>query len=193
MDSIERAKRIIRAIIADSQVPEDPRHAENTLVWVLRRDPSSDQALHIAALAHDMDRAVEPQKVHRSDFEDYDAFKTAHASNGAKILQAILDECGVARSIADEACRLVAFHEVGGDDRSDLLKDADSISYFEVSMPLYYQREGWEETKRRCVWGYRRLSARMKEIAQAIAYEDKDLTRLLKEAIQEASYRRNVG
>jgi len=187
MDSIERAKRRIRAIIADSQVPEDSRHAENTLVWVLRLDPRSDQALQIAALAHDMDRAVEPQKVHRSDFEGYDAFKTAHASNGAKILQAILDECGVARSIADEVCRLVAFHEVGGDDRSDLLKDADSISFFEVSMPLYYQREGWEETKRRCVWGYRRLSARMKEIAQAIAYEDKDLTRLLKEAIQEAS------
>jgi hypothetical protein len=53
-------------------------------------------------------------------------------------------------------------------------------------MPLYYEREGWEETKRRCIWGYRRLSARMKEIAKDITYEDKALTRLLKEAIREA-------
>ena len=69
---------------------------------------------------------------------------------------------------------------------SDLLKDADSLSFFEVNMPLYYQREGWEETKRRCIWGYGRLSARMEEVAKRITYEDEGLTRLLKEAIREA-------
>jgi hypothetical protein len=167
-------------------VPEDSCHAENTVEWLLRLDPKADQALQIAALAHDIDRAVEGRKVRRSDYEDYDAFKAAHAWNGAKILRAILDECGVTKSIADEAGRLVTLHEIGGDNRSDLLKDADSISYFEVNMPLYYQREGWEETKRRCIWGYRRISARMKKIAKSITYEDEILTRLLNEAIREA-------
>lgn len=186
MDSIECAKRKIRAIIAGSKVPEDPRHAENTLEWLLRLNPKTDQALQIAALAHDIDRAVEVRKVHRSEYEDYDAFKAAHVGNGAKILREILDECDVAKSTADEACRLVKLHEVGGDPRSDLLKDADSISFFEVNMPLYYQREGWEETKRRCIWGYRCLSPRMKKIAKSITYEDEGLTRLLKEAIREA-------
>jgi hypothetical protein len=167
-------------------VPEDPRHAENVLEWLLKLDPKAGHALQIAALAHDIDRAVEARKVRRSDYTDYDTFKTAHARNGAKILRAILDECGVAESTADEACRLVTLHEVGGDPRSDLLKDADSISFFETNMPLYYQRHGWEETKRRCIWGYRRLSARMKRIAQSMTYEQKVLTRLLKEAIREA-------
>lgn len=168
-----------------SKVPEDSHHAENTLEWLLRLDSKADQALQIAALAHDIDRAVEDRKVRRSDYDDYDTFKAAHARNGAKILREILDECGVARSIVDEACRLVKLHEVGGDPRSDLLKDADSISYFDVNMPLYYQREGWEETKRRCVWGYRRLSGRMKKIAESITYNDKELTHHLKEAIRE--------
>ncbi len=186
MDSLECAERKIRAIIATSKVPEDPRHAENTLEWLLRLDPKADQALQIAALAHDIDRAVETQKVRRADYDDYDAFKAAHARNGAKILRAILDECGAAKSMVDEACRLVTFHETGHDARADLLKDADAISYFAVNMPLYYEREGWEETKRRCIWGYRRLSARMKKIAKDITYEDETLTRLLKEAIQEA-------
>ena len=185
MDSIDCAKQNIRTIISDSSVPEDPIHAENTLEWLLKLDPEADQALQIAALAHDIDRAVEAQKVRRADFSDYNAFKAAHAHNGAGILRAILNRCGVARSIADEACRLVTLHEVGGDPRSDLLKDADSISYFEVNMPLYYQREGREETIRRCNWGYWRLSARMKEVVKTITYEDESITRLLKEVICE--------
>ena len=183
MDSIESATRKIREVIAASKVPEDPLHADNTLEWLSRFDPTAGPSLKIAALAHDIDRAIEERKVHRSNFDDYDVFKAAHAQNGAKILWEILDDCQVPQPIADEACRLVTLHEVGGDPRSDLLKDADSISYFDVNMPLYFQREGWDETKRRCVWGYRRLSSRGKEIVKGITYENQTLTRLLNEAI----------
>ncbi len=186
MDSIECAKQSIREIIADSGVPEDPRHAKKTLKWVFRLEPKADQALQIAALAHDIDRAVETRKVRRADFNDYNTFKAAHARNGATILIAILNKCGVAKSVAAEACRLVTLHEVGCDPRSDLLKNADSISFFEVNMPLYYQREGWEETRRRCSWGYRRLSGRLKKIARRLTYDDEVLTRLLKESIRQA-------
>jgi hypothetical protein len=53
-------------------------------------------------------------------------------------------------------------------------------------MPLYYQREGGEETKRRCIWGYGRLSPRMKEIVEKMSHLDEKLMKLLKEAIREA-------
>ena len=182
MDSIDCAKQSIRAIISGSGVAEDPLHAENTLEWLLKFDPGADQALQIVALAHDIERAVEAQKVRR---EDYNTFKAVHAHNGARILGAILKNCDVAKSVADEACRLVTLHEVGGDPRSDLLKDVDSISYFEVNMPLYYLREGREETIRRCKWGYQRLSARMKEVVKTITHEDELITRMLKEVICE--------
>jgi len=187
MDSLERAKQKIREIVARSKVPEDPYHAENTLKWLLRLDPKADQALQIAALAHDIDRAVEAGRVRRWDYDDYDLFKAAHALNGAKILRSVLDECGFDNSVTDEACRLVRLHEAGGDPRSDLLKDTDSISFFEVNMPLYFHREGWEETKRRCIWGYHRLSARAKEITKGITYKEEVLTRLLSEAIRQTS------
>ncbi len=84
---------------------------------------------------------------------------------------------------------MVTLHEVGGDPRSDLLKDADSVSYFEVNIPLYYQREGQDETIRRCNWGYQRLSARMKEVVKTITHEDKSITHLLKEVICEQNQR----
>ncbi len=180
MDNIDRAKQKIRAVIAGSRVPEDPRHADNTLEWLLRLDPDAGDALQLAALAHDIDRAIEEIKVKRADFDDYDAFKAAHARNGAEILRPILSACGVAGDIVDEACRLVEVHEVGGDPRSDLLKDADSISYFDVNLPLYYQREGWAESKRRSLWGYRRLSARARKIVENINSGEEAMIRVLR-------------
>ncbi len=149
-------------------------------------EPKADPALRIAALAHDIDRAVKRRKVLRSDFNCYEVFKAGHARNGAKILRKILCKCHVADSVTDEACRLVTLHEIGGDSRSDPLTDADSISFFEVNLPFYFKREGAEEARRRCSWGYRRLSVRMKKIAHGITYEDEVLTRLKREAIFQA-------
>ena len=185
MNNIDCAKQKIRAVIAGSRVPEDPRHADNTVEWLLRLNPDADQALQLAALAHDIDRADDVRKIKRADFDDYDAFKSAHARNGAEILRSILIRCDVEGDVVDEACRLVEVHEVGGDPRSDLLKDADSISYFDVNLPLYYQREGWAETKRRSLWGYRRLSARAKELVNKTCYQDERLIQLLREVIHE--------
>jgi len=187
LTSIECAKQKIRLVVAGSRVPEDSRHADNTLEWLLRLAPDAGYALQLAALAHDIDRAIEETKVNRAAFDDYNAFKAAHARNGAEILRPILTACGVERHIVDEACRLVEVHEVGGDPGSDLLKDADSISYFDVNLPLYYQREGWSETKRRSHWGYRRLSPRAKEIVKQIGYEEEALVRLLREVTHESA------
>ncbi len=182
-DSVECAKQKIRAVIASSQVPEDPGHADNTLEWLLRLQPDAGEALQLAALAHDIDRAIEEFKVRRADFDDYDVFKAAHARHGAELLRPILTTCGVAADIVDEACRLVVVHEVGGDPDADLLKDADSISYFDVNLPLYFQREGWDETKRRSLWGYRRLSPRAQEIVKYIDHEEKEVEYLLREVV----------
>ncbi len=180
-----RAKGSIRAFIARSEVPEDQRHANNTLKWLLRLKTDAGEALQLAALGHDIDRAT-PERVRREEHPDYDAFKAAHARRGARLLRGILEDCGVESAIVKEVCRLVELHEVGGDPGSDLLQDADSISYFDVNLPLYYQREGWDETKRRSHWGYRRLTPRAQEIVKHINHEDKELARLLREVIYES-------
>jgi hypothetical protein len=183
--SIECAKQYVRDIIAGSKVQEDPGHAENTVEWLLRLLPEADEALQMAALSHDIERAIETRKVRHTDYENYDAFKWAHACNSAKILREILEKCEVDKSFTDEVCRLVTYHEIGGDYRSDLLKNADSLSYFAVNLPIYYQREGWEETKQRCIWGYQRLSVESRKMLQNMTYEQDILTRLLKEVAQE--------
>ena len=186
-DSIANTKQRIRVLIAGSKVPEDPRHAENTLQWLLKLEPDADEALQIAALGHDIDRAVEDRTVQRADYADYNAFKADHARNSAVILKEIMEECGVASDITAEVYRLVCLHEVGGDPRADRLKDADAISYFDVNLPLYYARTGREETLRRCVWGYQRLSAQMRTVVENMSYEDRALNALLRQAVREAT------
>jgi len=175
-----RAKSRIRALIARSEVAEDSRHAENTLKWLLRMEPSADEALQIAALGHDIDRAT-PERVKRRDYPDYDAFKAAHARRSARLLRGILEDCGLEIAIIKETCRLVEAHEVGGDPSADLLRDVDSISFYDVNLPFYFQRHSWVESKRRSCWGYQRLTERAKVIVDQFAYEHQTLNRLMRE------------
>ncbi len=187
MKGIERVERRIAHVIGHSSVPEDPTHSGNTLEWLLELDPKADAALRIAALGHDIERAIEGRKVRRGDFPTYDAFKAAHARNSARILTDILKQCGVEdEPFSREVCRLVRRHEVGGDPRSDLLVDADSISYFDVNLPLYFERNTWEETRRRCTWGYLRLSERAKRIVIDLRHPSGELSRVMSECIEAA-------
>ena len=165
-------------------MPEDLLHAKNTLVWLLRFNSRASQALRIAAFAHDVERALENKKIHRADFNDFDAFKTAHARNSSKVLMEILTECDIHGSISHEACSLVSLHEFGGNANADLLMNVDSISYFDVNLPLYFQREGLEETMQRSVWGYKRLSERGGKIVKKLKYSGEILTSMMFEVTQ---------
>ena len=185
MKSIDRVRKSIEAIISGSSVPEDPVHSKNTLNWLLKLKHNADEALQIAALGHDIERAIDQRKVRREDFEHYDEFKAAHAHNSAEILKEVMLDCGVDETLMEQVYDLVNRHEVGGDERSDLLKDADSISYFEVNLPHYYNRHGWDETKRRCLWGYKRLSDKTKILAAKLIFENDELRALMRITIEE--------
>ena len=70
MKSIRCAEQRIRSAISRSKVPEDPLHAENTLAWVLKLIPEADEALKLAALGHDIDRAIETQESSKRPFSE---------------------------------------------------------------------------------------------------------------------------
>ncbi len=184
MNSIDRVRKSIEAIVSRSSVPEDPVHSKNTLTWLLKLNPDADEALQIAALGHDIERAIDQRKMRREDFENYDDFKAAHAHNSAEILKQVMLDCGVDKTLMEQVYELVRRHEVGGDGRSDLLKDADSISYFQVNLPHYYNRHGWDETKRRCLWGYKRLSEKGKALAAELTFENDELRAMMRIIIE---------
>lgn len=189
MDTLECIKRRIEEIVAQSKVPEDPLHAKNTLEWLLKLKPDADIALQIAALGHDVERAIEERKIKRENFSDYDEFKRAHASNSAQILKEIMIECGADEELMNDVVDLVKKHEWGGDERANLVMYADTLSFFEVNLPFYFKRNGLEETKRRFFWGYRKLPEKFKKLLENFNYSDERITNLVKEWLREERQR----
>lgn len=177
---LEQLKNRITEIIATSRVPEDPVHSRNTLDWLLELEPDADEALKIAALGHDIERSIEDRKVRHEDFPDFDAFKKAHAESSARILREIMESCGMEEALINEVHRLVRNHEAGGDPRSNLLRDADALSFFDVNLPMYLQREGPERTMDRCRWGYQRLSPKARKTARRLLRDNDRLPVILK-------------
>lgn len=74
-------------------------------------------------------------------------------------------------------------HETGGTRRVDSLRDADSISFFHVNLPYYFLRNGIEETKRRCLWGYGKLPDNLKRVVAEFDYQTKELELLVRTCI----------
>ncbi len=181
MDNIEWAKKRIMEVISRSHTPEDPHHAANIVQWLLKLNPEADEGLQIAALGHDIERAIEKRKIKRLDSDHYDDFKQAHALNSAVILVEILRECGISQKLINDIFHLVKRHETGYDSRADLLRDADGISFFHVNLPFYFTRNGFDETKRRFMWGYRRLPDKLKGIINEFKYPDEELMSSVRE------------
>lgn len=182
-DALERVKEKINELIIRSSFPEEPFHSINTLEWVLKLNPNCDTALQVAAIGHDIERSFENKRIKAPDFESYDEYKQAHALNSAQILSQIMEECGVEQEMVDDVARLVAHHESGGDEREEFLKNADTISFFHVCLPLFYDRKGEELTRKRCVWGYKKLPDDLKEIAAGFDYPDEELKDLVRESL----------
>jgi hypothetical protein len=86
----------------------------------------------------------------------------------------------------DKVYFLVRHHETGGTGLVDILKDADSISFFNVNLPLYLVRHDLKETKKRCLWGYKRLSDKGKRIVAGFDYQNKELNTLMRDCIMES-------
>lgn len=184
MDNLDCIKKKIEKIIEKSPIPEDPIHSKNTLKWVLKLKPDADDALQIAALGHDIERAISERKVKRQDYKEYDEFKEAHALNSAKILLEIMKECKASKVLMDEVFFLVAHHEKGGSEKAEILKNADTISFFDVNLPFYYLRNSVEETKRRFLWGYKKLPKELQRMVAEFDYNNRKLAALVKKWIK---------
>ena len=179
----EKVKKRIDKLIVQSPNPEEPFHSINTLEWLLRLEPDADEALQIAALGHDIERAIAERKVAAADFDTFDEYMDAHARNSAEILSEIMKDCGASQQLADEVALLVSRHETGGWDRLDLLVNADVLSFFHVCLPLYFDRKGTEITKKRLVWGYKKLNEESRRLIADIEYPDEELKALVGETV----------
>lgn len=141
-------------------------HAKSTLKFLLMLKPNADLALRIAALAHDVERAFDDRIV-KGPNETYGHFKQRHAKNSAKHIAAFLAKEGADKNLVKKVKALVEKHEVGGSKEANVLKDADSLSFFKTNLGIYVKNRPRETVKNKIKYMYGRLtSKKAKQLAK---------------------------
>lgn len=115
-------------------------HLVRAAYWVKKLNPKASEAVIIAALTHDIERAFErgrkPPKEEMAKWDDIE-YNLWHGERSAKFVSRFLKKKGAPDKLIKKVSDLVAKHELGGDYQADLVKDADSLSFLEVNAPIF--------------------------------------------------------
>lgn len=143
-------------------------HSRRTVYWLLQLEPDADEGLQIAALAHDIERAVpDPylSSMIATSPKGYmnPLFLREHSERGADIVADFLAREGAAPDFIERVRLLVAGHEFSGSDDQNVIKNADSLSFFENYIELFTGRKkqlyGYDKVKAKFDWMFHRITS----------------------------------
>jgi hypothetical protein len=119
--------------------PYNSHHLLKSLEWLDRIAPGSSEALRLATLTHDMERAFPgpDQPVAGPGQWSDPAYNAAHAARSARIVAEWLRTQGAGAGLTSEVKTLVNAHEIGGWPEANLLQAADSLSFLETNVDLF--------------------------------------------------------
>lgn len=160
-------KQEILSTLDKSELAKESSHALNTLYWVKKINSEASLALQIAALGHDLERG-RSNRYKVEDFKSHSDYKMAHSEMGAKMLKEMLKKHNIDKLIINKAVELVRLHEVGGNIDADVLRDADSISFFDNNLEFYLTYKGPEGTKRQIDYKFNRCSKRAQKYIRGL-------------------------
>lgn len=157
-----------------AEKPSQIKHFVQTVYWLKVLSPEADEALLVAAITHDIERAFRQkdvlEKKTSAGFTSIEFYRP-HEERGAEIIADFLKHQNADDGFIERVKKLVSRHEEGGDDDQNLLKDADSVSFFETNVPLFLDKKsleiGKEKVKEKFDWMFNRItSEKAKQIAQ---------------------------
>ncbi|OGM28319.1 hypothetical protein A2962_00550 [Candidatus Woesebacteria bacterium RIFCSPLOWO2_01_FULL_39_61] len=120
-------------------------HLVRTGYWVKRLYPEADDALIIAAISHDIERAYKkggkpPSPEGKGAKWDDPVYDKWHSERSAGFVSEFLRKEGAAESMIKEISKLISHHEHGGWREADFLRDADSLSFLEINVDMFISR-----------------------------------------------------
>jgi len=182
MQRFNLIRRKIKEIISKSPLVFESVHSELTLKWVIKLKPDADEALKIAALCHDIERAI--TGISEKDLKDYsniNKFKKEHAARSAKITCDLLKKYDYNEKVIKKVKSLIEKHEEGGNEEETILMEADSLAFFDYNIDFYLERYGEEKTKEKIKFMYKRLPKKTKKLVESINFKNKKISNLFKE------------
>lgn len=115
--------------------PYNSTHLLKSLEWLDRLAPDASEAVRLATLTHDMERAFGGPDAIAIKMNDR-AYEEAHSNRSARIVGAWLRANGAADDAVDAVERLIRVHEWGGSPDANLVQAADSLSFLETNTDL---------------------------------------------------------
>ena len=175
MKWLEKVKEFVKQSFVTAGDVYDLKHFERTVYWLLLLKPDADEALQAAAYAHDIERAFRDKSYNKISENAKGFVSSEHLSHhqeiGAKIIADFLTAEGADKNFINKVKSLIAHHEVGGTTEENLLKDSDSISYFENQINMFINRKvleaGKQKVREKFDWMFNRITS---EQAKSIAY-----------------------
>jgi|EndMetStandDraft_4_1072995.scaffolds.fasta_scaffold182694_2 hypothetical protein len=117
--------------------PYNRDHLLRALEWVDRLDGSASDAVRLATLTHDMERAFPGPDQPIAETLGDPEYERVHAARSARIVGDWLRERGAADVFIGEVERLIRAHETGGWPEADIVQAADSLSFLEMNIDLF--------------------------------------------------------
>jgi kynurenine formamidase len=108
------------------------RHMQRTLDWALEIDPDASEAVLIAAVTHDAERAYPEGDWDSAVSWNDPEYNRWHQERCAQIVAGWLREQGASPELTAEVERIVLVHEEGGFPEADVVQAADSLSFLET-------------------------------------------------------------
>lgn len=168
-----KVRQFVNESFKQSGHGENLDHFKRTVYWVKKIKPDVDEPTLIAAYAHDIARAFRRANTKEmfkdKEFDDPEILEE-HQKEGARIIGEFLRKENYDKNSIKRIENMVRRHEVGGDEESNLIQAADTISYFENNVEKHIQLIpvlGEDKIKRKIDFMYNRISpGKAKEFAR---------------------------
>ena len=120
-----------------ARYPYNRTHLLRSLEWLDRIAPGARDAVRLATLTHDMERAFPGADQPINTVLIDPAYERAHAERSARVVGAWLREQQAEEPLVQDVEALVRAHEVGGWPEADLVQAADSLSFLDTNVDLF--------------------------------------------------------
>jgi hypothetical protein len=115
--------------------PYNSTHLLKSLEWLDRLAPNASEAVRLATLTHDMERAFGGPDAIPIKMSDR-AYEEAHSNRSARIVGEWLRANGAHAELIRNVEALIRVHEWGGSPDANLVQAADSVSFLETNIDL---------------------------------------------------------
>lgn len=170
MNPLELVENWIKEIINKEDILI---HHLKTRDYLLMLDPDVSVEAQIAALTHDIERQMSNKVPTPENETEYDRkYLIDHGKNSANYVTNFLKKNKVKLDF-DKLNFLLTNHELGGDDETDLLRDADSLSFLEVVAEHFAKKFSKEFSKHKFRYMFDRIeNEKAKELAKPLFEKD---------------------